>query len=100
MEDTLQSVHLPWTPGGIALLNKINDIILKNGGLEAMHAIVDLEVNENHYSKIVRKERELLDKCIKYKMSVGDGSALLSLNRVNYVRKLTAYRLTLKENST
>ena len=64
----LQSEYFSWSPGGLRLLETINQIIDENGGRQVMLALVIGELSEDKYLQNKRQIEDAFKIALHYKI--------------------------------
>lgn len=90
--------NLPWTPTGLSLLQKINDTIQSNGGIEAMYQAVKSEIGPNREEKQQLKAEAVYCAIVKHRMPIDHAANLLGVSEhaVNYRLKQYKDRIAIK----
>lgn len=92
-----QFEKLPWTHGGLILLQKIEIIIEANGGIEAMHQVVSCEMIESSYQKDKRRLKDAFKSMIKHRVPNKEAADILHIDYYEYCKKIAVYKSKMEE---
>lgn len=84
--------ELPWTPGGIELLNKIKEVITENGGRKGMYSAVIAEMNQGKFWHGINRTDEVYRITAQHGIPYKQACNLIPMPYRQFIREMARYK--------